>query len=436
VLTSICGFASLLASGFPGLAQLGAYSISGLVAAALVTRFVLTQIVPAQLVVRDIAPLGSWLGRALRRLRYPRALMLGLGLLAVAALASHRGALWNRELSALSPVAAADQDFDALLRKDLGTADVRDLIVVRGPDLESVLRGAERVGTSLDALVASGQLGAYDSPANYLPSRASQERRRASLPDATALRTRLREASKGLGVDAGQLAPFVAAVAAARDGAPLSAADLQGTSLASGLDALLLHHGSVWNALMPLHAVPGAESRALDTVRLRAALTASGVPAVSLLDLKQESDDLYAGYLAEAIRLSAAGLVAIVVLLCLVLRSARRVVRVLLPLILSVLCVAAAFALAGRELTILHLIGMLLMVAIGSNYALFFAQPDGAGPLTIAALALANLATVLGFGLLATSRVPVLEALGMTVAPGALLALLFSALGSGEHKNA
>ena len=33
MLTSVCGFASLLPSGFPGLAQLGAYSISGLIAA-------------------------------------------------------------------------------------------------------------------------------------------------------------------------------------------------------------------------------------------------------------------------------------------------------------------------------------------------------------------------------------------------------------------
>ena len=47
MLTSVCGFASLLPSGFPGLAQLGAYSISGLIAAAAVTRFVLPELLPA-----------------------------------------------------------------------------------------------------------------------------------------------------------------------------------------------------------------------------------------------------------------------------------------------------------------------------------------------------------------------------------------------------
>jgi predicted exporter len=43
-------------------------------------------------------------------------------------------------------------------------------------------------------------------------------------------------------------------------------------------------------------------------------------------------------------------------------------------------------------------------------------------------LGIANLSTVIGFGLLSFSQVPVLEALGTTVAPGAFLALLFSAL--------
>ena len=49
VLTSIVGFAALLPSDFQGLAQLGLYSIAGLTAAALVTRFVLPHWLPARL---------------------------------------------------------------------------------------------------------------------------------------------------------------------------------------------------------------------------------------------------------------------------------------------------------------------------------------------------------------------------------------------------
>ena len=153
----------------------------------------------------------------------------------------------------------------------------------------------------------------------------------------------------------------------------------------------------------------------------------------TVLDLKRESDTLYNGYLAEALRLSLAGLVAIILLLLMSLRSVTRVARVVAPLMLAVLTVMAGFALAGRQLTILHLIGLLLTVAIGSNYALFFdrraVELDGeTHARTLASLMVANLTTVIAFATLSLATVPVLSALGSTVAPGAFLALVFSAV--------
>jgi predicted exporter len=157
------------------------------------------------------------------------------------------------------------------------------------------------------------------------------------------------------------------------------------------------------------------------------------VDDAQLLDLKEQTDTLYSDYLHEAMRLSAAGFVLIVVLLCLALHSVSRTLRVLAPLVLAVLVVAAALAIVGQQLTILHLVGMLLIVAVGSNYALFFDKEGSdvrthTSPLTLASLGIANLSTVIGFGLLSFSQVPVLEALGTTVAPGTFLALLFSSV--------
>ena len=75
---------------------------------------------------------------------------------------------------------------------------------------------------------------------------------------------------------------------------------------------------------------------------------------------------------------------------------------------------------------------MLLIVAVGSNYALFFDQRADAKGMdrvaTLASLVLACTTTVIGFGVLAFSKVPVLQAIGATVGPGAVLALLFSAI--------
>src|SRR6202166_5043231 len=63
MLTSVCGFASLLPSGFPGLAQLGLYSITGLIAAAMVTRFVLPELLPPGFRIGDVSALGLRIGR-------------------------------------------------------------------------------------------------------------------------------------------------------------------------------------------------------------------------------------------------------------------------------------------------------------------------------------------------------------------------------------
>jgi predicted exporter len=91
--------------------------------------------------------------------------------------------------------------------------------------------------------------------------------------------------------------------------------------------------------------------------------------------------------------------------------------------------VVALLLLCGQRLTILHLIGLLLIVAVGSNYALFFGGGKSAqiSPQTLVSLVFANLTTVAGFGLLGFSQVPVLQAIGTTVGPGAVLALVFSA---------
>nr|UXE44222.1 hypothetical protein Hi04_10k_c1511_00011 [uncultured bacterium] len=437
MLTSVCGFASLLPSGFPGLAQLGLYSITGLVAAAMMTRFVLPGLLPVGFRIGDVSALGL----RIARLRDSVCRWSGLGLgcaacvvagAAMLVLYRHHDTLWNRELSRLSPVSPQDLRYDALLRTDLGTADVLDIVIVEGAGLEEVLRGAERAQSELQVLVDAGILGDVDSPANYLPSLATQEARRDALPDARTLRDNLKAAVADLGLDFGRLTPFLEDVAAARQAALLTPDDLQGTSLAAGFNALILHQSGRWSALLPLHGADGAKPE-IDVARVASQLEAARLPNTLVLDLKAQTDALYAGYLQEAIRLSLCGFMLIVLLLLAALRSPLRVARLLAPLVLAVLTVAAGLVLAGEQLTILHLVGMLLIVAVGSNYALFFDSEASAqraldSALTPASLVIANICTVMGFGLLSFSQVPVLVALGTTVAPGAFLALLFSAL--------
>jgi len=268
----------------------------------------------------------------------------------------------------------------------------------------------------------------FESPAFYLPSQATQRQRLASLPPDAELRRRLKAALADLPLRPDRLEPFLADVAKARSQRPLTRSDLDGTSLAQGVDALLLPSTGRWTALLPLRA---GSDHVLDAARVRAALAKTGLAGVYFVDIKGESDRLYQGYLREAILLSLGGLAAILGLLLATTRSLARVFRIVAPLVVAVAVVIASLVLLGQPLILLHLVGMLLVVAVGSNYALFFdrgIEAGGISPRTLASLLLATSTTVVGFGILAFSSVPVLNAIGATVGPGAILALLFSAI--------
>ncbi len=421
MLTSIFGFSAMLFSNFTGLAQLGLFSIAGLLAAAAVTRWVLPELAPRGFAVAAasvLSPRALAVARAAPRLRNATLVLLAaaLGFLLV-----RPQPLWSASLASLSPISAREQALDEELRRDLGASDVRYLVVVRGADEQAALRAAEDAAARLGDGVKRGWLLGFDSPAAYLPSEATQLARRAALPASGTLRANLEIARKGLPFKPDAFEPFVRDVAAARTLPLIDRAALQGTSLGVRLDSLLVRRASGWAAMLPLRGVADAGA-------IAAAL--AGTPAAVLLDLKRQFDDLYAGYLREALINSLAGAGAIVVLLAAALRSSRRVFDVLMPLAAAALVTCALLALGGIALSIFHLVALVLVVAVGSNYSLFFdraALPGEDRGRTVVSLGFAATTTVVGFGVLALSKVPVLNAIGLTVAVGAALALVFSA---------
>ncbi|WP_310461378.1 MMPL family transporter [Sphaerotilus sp.] len=434
--TSLAGFAALAFSGFAGLAQLGVFSMSGLVAAALTTRYLLPvfapQGSPGQGLRVALGRMTATLCAALPRWRRP---LLSLTLVAAGLLAVLPSP-WRGTLAALSPVPADALALDAALRADLGASEAGTLVAIEAPDEATALQRAEQAGARLDALVAQGALLGYDSPARLLPSPATQLVRRAALPEAGVLRERLAQATEGGPLPAAKLGAFIDEVQGQRPLAPVTLADLKtaAPALASAVQAQLTPGGAgqPWTVLMNLQAPPGAQG--VDAARLRTAL--HDLPETRIVQIGAELDALYAHYLQQARWQAGLGALAVVALLAWHLRSARRLGRVLLPLAASVVLVLAGLTLSGQALGILHLVGLLLVAAVGSNYALFFdhlqavaglGAADGPDADTLASLLMANVTTVVSFGLLATASVPALAAVGQAVAPGALLALVLSA---------
>jgi predicted exporter len=113
------------------------------------------------------------------------------------------------------------------------------------------------------------------------------------------------------------------------------------------------------------------------------------------------------------------------------LRAPRRVLRVLAPMALTTVLILAVLRGAGVELTLFHLVALILAAGLGLDYALFF---DHAGDSrdeqrrTLHAVIVCSLTTLAVFSLLAASSIPVLRAIGLTVALGVLFNFVLALL--------
>ena len=429
VLTSICGFSAMLLSSFSGLAQLGLFSIMGLVVAVSVTRWILPALLPRNFATKASAVFAPMALRSVRRARSLRYPLLLLVVAATILVFFQRNTLWDDELSSLSPVPQQDQLLDAQLRREIGAPDVRYLLAVTAPDPEQALAASEKLASRLQELAAPGMLAGFDFPARYLPSQGIQRARQAALPEPATLRANLTQALAGMPFRPDLFEPFLKDVAAAKTQPLIDRESLKGTHFALKLDALLAQRSDGWAALLPLRGVA-------DPSRLAEAIAGLNQSDAILLDLKGDADRLYQAYRHEALMLALLGALVIILLLFLSLRSLHRVYEVAAPLAAAVMVVTALLVATGQKLSIFNLVGLLLVVAVGSNYALFFERQniaDGDGirldrERIVASLVLANLCTVIGFGVLSFSRIPVLHGIGMTVGIGAVLSLIFSAI--------
>ena len=423
VVSTCIAYLTFFVSGVDGLKQLAVFTIAGLGTAALTTRFLLPGLLdPSPRDTADsprVARLWEWIARLPR----PRLSLAGLALAAVAVIAFAPGAFWQNDLGKLTPVPADALARDAVLRSELGAPDVRYVMTLEAGDTETVLRHAERLRPALDRLVADGAIAAYDIATRYLPSAASQRARQGRLPDAGALLGSLDTALRDSPFRTDAFAPFAADVASARGARPLAFADLKGTPLETVVSGLLIEGAGHSTALVSLSGLddPAAVARV------------AAVNGAQLLDLKQASESLVVAYRQRV--LGALGIAALLLAatVWIALRAPRRVLRVLAPMALTTLVILAVLRAFGVELTLFHLVALILAAGLGLDYALFFEHAGNSRDEQLRALhamVVCSLVTLLVFALLAWSSIPVLRAIGMTVTIGVLgnfiLALLIA----------
>jgi len=422
VLTTVFGSLALLLSSLQGLSQLGVLSVVGVLAAGLVTRWVLPALAPG----RGAPPPRTLpfslvrAGLALRSVAWIAWVLLAA---ALAFIVARHDRIWDDDLGHLSPLPESARELYGQLSADLRAPEMGYLLIATAASREAVLEKSERLTPALQSWVAEGVLEGFDLAARYLPSAKTQERRRAALPEARDLHRSLARALRGLPYRADAFAPFERDVEAARLSPLLAIEDLRGTGLDLKVQSLLATSDGEWHALIPLRGMR-------DAARVRS--LAAELPEetrASFLDLKGESDRLIGGYRSQALELAGLGALAIAVLLWFGLRSVRKALRVMLPVYAAIAMTVACLMLLGIGLSLFHLVSLLLVLGIGLNYSLFFSRAEPGTDSeqgTSLALAVCFLTTFAAFGCLATSRIPVLSAIGLTVTLGCALSLLNS----------
>ncbi len=130
VASTCIAYATFLFSGVVGLAQLACFTVAALAAAGLTTRFLLPRLIGPT--TRDFGQ-SMWLERLWQRIAtLPRPLWAGVALVAVCltVIAFVPGPMWENDLGKLTPVPQHLLLRDQELRSQLGSPDLRYLLVV------------------------------------------------------------------------------------------------------------------------------------------------------------------------------------------------------------------------------------------------------------------------------------------------------------------
>jgi predicted exporter len=397
--TTVAGFAMLLVSDLPLIRQLGVFVGAGLLSALAAALLYFAQYDGPHLeahVLRALRPRGA---------KWPKLLLFAALAIAIAGpwLLHWRDDIRELEISAPA-LAQNDSEVRALfgesddstvyLTQGSSTADARTALEYFFAWHEKNFPGASTASLGL-ALPLAGDWSA-------LPARIGE------LKNFSA---DLREALHRAGYDPAPFAPFFSAWENFC-GQPRPSYDALAAALSAPLTgplSLLMHTDghTCWFLTIARHADTGPEPPA--------------ILATTSLNQLQSFNQLFTRYRSSALHLSLAGL-ALVIAGVFATYGWRRGLRIALIPAGSCFFVLGALGLCGQTLNLFHLLGAFLGVCIAHNYAIFSA--DALRDTPPPSIRLSAASALASFGVLAFSRIPVVSALGTTVALIVLTALI------------
>ncbi|WP_211091334.1 MMPL family transporter [Pseudothauera rhizosphaerae] len=416
--TTLVGYLALLFTPFPALTQTAVFSAAGLAAAYACTLLLLPALFgrwrpqPWPGLAQGAARLLATVERT-RRLAWPQRLALALVAAALCAAGIARLNLHDDMRQWLGVPPALVDDAQAI-GTITGIMPTSQFFLVRAPDADALLRRQAELAARLDPLVAQGRLRGYDALSQAAAPAETQTRLRthlAALADTPAVWQPL----AAVGVPPAALQAELRALAA-----------LPVLPLPQVLDSPLAERWrSLWLGQIDGQAVGLVTLQGLASADGLAAL-ADGLPGVELVDRSGELNVLFGATRLEAAELKLASYAVATLLLWQMLGRAA-VWRILAVPLAATLCTLAVLGYAGQPVTLFALFGLLLVSALGVDYAIFMYEGVGGAPACLIGIGLGAVTTLLSFGLLAASATPAIASFGLAVAVGVLFSVLFAA---------
>lgn len=432
MLTSVAAFAVLLFAQFQGLQQLGLLCSVGLLVAGISARWLLPALLgrryeatwePPRLArfpaLAQASDVPSWW----KRLRPGLILAPVLAALTLAL----SPALWDDGVASINPLPADVIAADRELRGLAGLPQDQSVLLLRGESSEEILQAEETLLPFLLDLRKQGRLEGFDLAARYLPSLTTQQLRQAAIPDAGTLQSRLQRAVVDTGFNDTAFDPFLEQAERARTQA-LDHRQIPAGLFRTRVEGLLIPAGDGWAGLVPIQGeIPRNE-----LLRLAGEQLSGRAVSVEWFEPRTELSALLKAVRERLAWLLLACFAVVAVVVAVALRSARRAANVMRPVFVTLLLTAAlAHALFG-SLSVFHLVALMLVLGLMTNYSVFLAVPQPATAmepsLTTFSLLIASATTLAVFGALALSGIRVVTAVGQTVVVGIIVGLAWLAL--------
>ncbi|EOX4929529.1 MMPL family transporter [Vibrio alginolyticus] len=406
LITSLIGYLGMLVAPFPGLQQLALFSSIGLIAAyiTVVAWYPILARNPSQSISN--LPGQSLLAKWLTLWNQPR-IKVGLPMLCVVASGFFLLQLnYDDDIRLLQTMPNDLKQQETLITTLSGMQSSQQMLVITADDDENLMKKLESLTPTLEAWKADSTIESYQSLSRYLSSVERQQQDYQLIRDLYATQSSPLTSGLGLSKKPKMDADFIPVTVEQYLQNPVSA------------PVRFLHLGKIKGKSATVVVL----NQLQDSAVVKA--FAKSKSDVVYLNKAEEISTLFGEYRIKIMELLAAA--SAVIFLVLIKRyGLQHSCRVLLPSLIACACGLATAVAMGTTLNLFNLLGLVLILGIGIDYTLFFAE-KARSVSTLLAITLSAMTTVLSFGLLSLSQTHAIHSFGITVLSGIFVAWLLS----------